>query len=435
MKIKLRQGGARMPVFQYQVKNQSGQGSSGQMEAASSREVAQKLREEGYFITAITAKGGSFAKTIGKSGRKPAPQSNLRDSGSFWENLSSPIKLKDLSLFTKQLAVLIRAGLNINNCLRILAEQTENMQLARVIRHIRNEIEGGESLHTTLLRRPKIFSGMYCHMVEAGEASGQLETVLERLNQQLERDFELKKKVSGAMIYPAVIACVAVAAVFVLMIVVIPTFTKIFTDAGMKLPALTQLLIDTSKIFQQFWYLVLLGLIGAVVGFKKYYDTTSGRMVVDKLMFGMIVIGPVIKKVVAARFTRTLATLLDSGVMVINAMEIVERAVGNTVVAGAINQARVSVTKGSGIAAPLAETKVLPLMVTQMIAVGEETGELSKMLNNVADFYEKEAAYAIEGLTTLIEPAVIVGMGLVVGVVVMAIYIPMFDLSSGATMK
>jgi type IV pilus assembly protein PilC len=416
-----------MPVFQYQVKNQSGQSSSGQMEAAASRDVAVKLRDEGYFITAITEKGGGASKTFGKA----ATKSNGK-SGSLF---GTKITLKDLCLFTKQLAVLIRAGLNINNCLRILAEQTENQQFAEIIRQIRAEIEGGESLHVALARHPKIFSVMYRHMVEAGEASGQLETVLERLNQQLERDFELQKKVSGAMVYPMVIACVCVAAVFVLMIVVVPTFTKIFTEAGMKLPTITQILVNTSSFFQRFWYIVLAGLIGGVVGFKKYYNTPQGRKTVDKLMFGMTVIGPVIKKVVAARFTRTLATLLDSGVMVTNAMEIVERAVGNTVVAAAINKARVSVTKGTGIAAPLAETKVLPLMVTQMIAVGEETGELSKMLNNVADFYEKEASYAIEGLTTLIEPLIIVVMGVVVGAVVMAIYLPMFDMSSGATMQ
>jgi type IV pilus assembly protein PilC len=419
-----------MPVFQYQVKNKNGQSAAGQMEAATSRDVALKLREEGYFITAIAEKGGSSAKAFGKK----AAQGNTR-SGSFWQNLTSPITLKDLCLFTKQLAVLIRAGLNINSCLRILAEQTENMQLAEVIRQMRAEIEGGDALHVALARRPKVFSGMYVHMVEAGEASGQLETVLERLNQQLERDFELKKKVSGALVYPIVIACVAVAAVFVLMTVVVPTFTKIFADAGMELPFLTKLLVDISDFFVKYWYIVAVALIGMVVGFKVYYNTPSGRMAVDKLLFGVVAVGPVIKKVVAARFTRTLATLLDSGVMVTSAMEIVERAVGNTVVAAAIHKSRISVTKGAGIAVPLAETKVLPLMVTQMIAVGEETGELSKMLNNVADFYEKEAAYAIEGLTTLIEPTVIVGMGLVVGVVVMAIYIPLFDMSSGATMK
>jgi type IV pilus assembly protein PilC len=415
-----------MPVFQYQVKNRNGYSAAGQMEAASSHDVALKLREEGYFITAITEKGSAL-------GKKAA--SGNTQSGSFWQNLTSPITLKDLCLFTKQLAVLIRAGLNINNCLRILAEQTENKQLAGIIRQMRTEIEGGDALHVALARRPKVFSGMYVHMVEAGEASGQLETVLERLNQQLERDFELKKKVSGALVYPTVIACVAVAAVFVLMTVVVPTFTKIFADAGMELPPLTQLLVSTSDFFVKYWYVVVVALIGAVFGFKAYHKTPRGRLTVDKLLFGMAAVGPVIKKVVAARFTRTLATLLDSGVMVTGAMEIVERAVGNTVVAAAINKARISVTKGAGIAVPLADTKVLPLMVTQMVAVGEETGELSKMLNNVADFYEKEATYAIEGLTTLIEPTVIVGMGLVVGVVVMAIYIPMFDMSSGATMR
>jgi type IV pilus assembly protein PilC len=414
-----------MPTFQYQVRDRKGQSSGGQMEAATMREVAVKLQGEGYFVTSITPKGGpGFVGSAGLSKSFPG-----RGFG------GPQVSLKDLVLFTKQLAVLIRAGLNINNCLRILAEQTENRKFATVISQIRVEIEGGEALHVAMQRRPKIFSTMFVHMVEAGEASGQLETVLERLTQQLERDFELKKKVSGAMVYPAIIALVAVAAVFVLMTVVVPTFTKIFEDAGMELPFLTRFLVSASKFFVAYWYLVLAALVGLVVGSKKYYASPAGRKTVDKLLFGLIVIGPVIKKVVAARFTRTLATLLDSGVLITGALEIVEQAVGNSVVAAALAKTRVSVTKGAGVAGPLAATKVLPLMVTQMVAVGEETGELSKMLNNVADFYEKEAAYAIEGLTTMIEPAVIVLMGAIVGVVVMAIYIPMFDMSSGATLR
>jgi type IV pilus assembly protein PilC len=414
-----------MPTFQYQVRDRSGQSSGGQMEAATMREVAVKLQGEGYFVTSITPKGGpGFVGSAGLSKSFPG-----RGFG------GPQVSLKDLVLFTKQLAVLIRAGLNINNCLRILAEQTENRKFATVISQIRVEIEGGEALHVAMQRRPKIFSTMFVHMVEAGEASGQLETVLERLTQQLERDFELRKKISGAMVYPAIIALVAVAAVFVLMTVVVPTFTKIFEDAEMELPFLTRFLVGASKFFVAYWYLVLAALVGIVAGFKNYYASPAGRKMVDKFLFGLVVIGPVIKKVVAARFTRTLATLLDSGVLITGAMEIVERAVGNSVVAAALAKTRISVTKGAGIAGPLAATKVLPQMVTQMVAVGEETGELSKMLNNVADFYEKEAAYAVEGLTTLIEPAVIVLMGAIVGVVVMAIYIPMFDMSSGGTMR
>lgn len=412
-----------MPVFQYQAKEKSGRTVSGQLEALTIRDAAVKLRDDGYFITSITPKGLSGSQTGGKSGGLTLPGLG-----------GSKVTLKDLVLFTKQLAVLIRAGLNINSCLRILAEQTENRQFAVIIGQVRGEIEGGEALHIALQRRPKIFPAMYVHMVEAGEASGQLETVLERLTETLERDFELKKKVSGAMIYPAVIAAVATVAIFILMTVVVPTFTGIFEDSGMELPMVTKMLIATSKIFSQYWYLLLAGLLGSVFGVKFYYGTPRGRKQIDQFMFGLAVIGPVIKKVVAARFTRTLATLLDSGVLVTSAMEIVERAVGNTVVAGAINKARVSVSKGTGLAIPLAETKTLPLMVTQMIAVGEETGELSTMLNNVADFYEKEAGYAIEGLTSLIEPAVIVVMGIVVGIVVSAIAFPMFDLNSGASL-
>jgi type IV pilus assembly protein PilC len=406
-----------MPVFLYQVKDKNGRAVSGQLDALTMRDAAAKLRDDGYFITSIRPKG------VGGARKK-----------SIFAGFGGKVSLKDLLLFSKQLAVLIRAGLNINTCLRILNEQTENRNFAMVIGQIRAEVEGGEALFVTFKRRPKIFPAMYIHMVEAGEASGQLETVLERLAEHLEREFELKKKVKGAMIYPAVIATVAVAAVFVLMIFVVPTFTQMFTDSGMELPGMTQLLVKTSGVFTKYWYVLLVVLAGIIFGFKYYYNTPAGRNNVDKLLFGMMVVGPVIKKLVAARFTRTLATLLDSGVLITNAMEIVERAVGNAVVSSAINKARVSVTKGSGIASPLAETKTLPLMVTQMISVGEETGELSIMLNNVADFYEKEAAHAIEGLTSLIEPAIIVFMGLVVGAVVTAIYLPMMDISSGATM-
>lgn len=412
-----------MPVFQYQAKEKSGRVVAGVLEAANLREAANKLREDGYFITSLTVKGG-VGKDTGKSGA--AGLNGL---------LAQKITLKDMVVFTKQLAVLIRAGLNINNCLRILAEQTENKQLALIIGQVRADVEGGEALHVALKRHSKYFSSMYIHMVEAGEASGQLETVLERLADGLERDFELRKKVTGAMTYPAVIVVVMIAALFVLMTVVVPTFTQIFTDNGMELPLITKLLVQTSDFFTRFWYLLLGGLIGLVVGFKYYYSTPAGRKAVDKAMYGLGIVGPVIQKVVAARFTRTLATLLDSGVMITNAMEIVERAIGNTVVAGAISKARISISKGTGIANPLAETHTLPLMVTQMIHVGEETGEISKMLNNVADFYEKEAGYAIEGLTSLVEPLIIVAIGLVAGLIVFAIYIPMFDINSGAALR
>ncbi|HEY8464571.1 MAG TPA: type II secretion system F family protein [Bacillota bacterium] len=411
-----------MPVFQYRAKEKNGQTITGQLEAVTIRDAAAKLRADGYIITALTPKGLSNSYSGTKSKAGPLGLGGRR------------VSLKDLVIFTKQLAVLIRAGLNINTCLRILAEQTENKQFALSIAEIRAEVEGGEAFHVALQRRPKIFSAMYVHMVEAGEASGQLETALERLNATLERDFELRKKVKGALTYPAVIAVVATVAVFILMTVVVPTFTQIFEDSGLELPLVTKVLIGTSKFFSQFWYLLLAGLIGLVFGLKFYYNTPQGRLIIEQFLFALAVVGPVIKKVVAARFTRTLATLLDSGVLVTNAMEIVERAVGNTVVAGAINQARISISKGTGIAKPLAETKVFPLMVTQMIAVGEETGELSTMLNNVADFYEKEAGFAIEGLTSLIEPLVIVIMGIVVGIVVAAIAFPMFDLNSGAAL-
>lgn len=407
-----------MPSFEYSVRDKRGQSLRGSLDAPSIREAAVKLREEGYFITSL--------QPTGEANSGAERQSKLRQK---------KVQLRELLIFTRQFGVMIQAGVNLASCLNLMAQQTENPYFASVIHQIRRNVEGGETLHGAMAKYPKIFPTIYIHMMEAGEASGQLETVLFRLVEHLEREFELKKKVSGAMAYPAMVVVVAIGVIFGLMTFVLPNFLVMFRTANMELPAVTKLLMVTSDMFVKFWYLILAALVGTVLGVKIYWDTPTGRRQIDKLLFNLKIIGPVIQKLASARFSRTLATLLESGLMITLSLEMVERAVGNTVIADAIGQARINITQGTGLAKPLIEKKVFPPMVTQMIAVGEETGELSTMLNQVADFYEKEAGYAIESLTKLIEPAIMVCLGGVVALVVAAVMLPMFSLSSGATLQ
>ena len=408
-----------MPSFEYSVRDKRGQALKGYMEAPGLREAALKLREEGYYITSLQPRGEV------KAGLKS--QTN--------KMFQKKVTLRELLIFTRQFGVMIRAGVNLASCLNLMTQQTENPFFASVIHQIRRDVEGGDTLHGAMAKYPKIFPTIYIHMVEAGEASGQLETVLFRLVEHLEREFELKKKVSGALTYPAMVVVVAIGVIFGLMTFVLPNFLGMFSSANMELPGITLLLMATSDMFVNYWYLILAALVGTVLGIKYYYDTPAGRRKIDQLLFNLKVVGPVIQKLASARFTRTLATLLESGLMITISLEMVERAVGNTVVAEAIGQARVNITQGTGLAKPLMERKVFPPMVTQMIAVGEETGEMSTMLNQVADFYEREAGYAIESLTKLIEPAIMICLGGVVAMVVAAVMIPMFSLSSGATIR
>jgi type IV pilus assembly protein PilC len=408
-----------MATFVYQCKDQTGRFSKGQLEAGSLREAATKLREENLYITNLQPLGLVQARS--KRNAQPL--------------FGSGVKLKDLLVFTRQFSVMIGAGVNLVSCLNILADQTENKFLAAIIHDIRREVENGSPLHAAIAKHDKAFPPLYIHMVEAGEASGQLDVVLQRVGEYLEREFALRKKVTGAMVYPAVIVLVAIVVVTILMTVVIPQFLTMFRDAGAQLPLMTRLLIGVIDFMQHFWYLIFGALFGGIAGFFYYRNTPQGRYVTDKLFYRMMIFGPVIQKVASARFSRTLSTLLESGVMITNSLELVEKAVGNTVIARAVATARQNITRGSGLAIPLEQTGTLPRMVTQMIAVGEETGELTKMLDQVAEFYEKEAAYAVEGLTSLIEPAIIVVLGGIVAVIVSAIMLPLFDISTGATMK
>lgn len=424
-----------MPNFTYQGKDRSGRSLDGQIEAASTQEAAAKLRNENLFITKLQPTGSLSLTHKSSSAKSVSVKNNASSHNKKSNSTRGKVKLKDLLVFTRQFGVMIGAGVNLVNCLNLLSQQAENKFLANIISEIRRDTESGLALNVALARFPKAFPPIFIHMVEAGEASGQLETVLQRLSEFLERQFELQKKVSGAMVYPSVIICVAIAVVTILMAFVVPSLMGMFTSAGLELPLPTQIVMAVSWFFQHFWYVVVGGIVGAVIGLKYYRNTAQGRYATDAFAYRLPVIGPVIQKVVSARFSRTLATLLESGVPIINSLELVEKTVGNAVVALAIAQSRENITKGSGIAKPLESTAVFPQMVTQMVAVGEETGELSRMLDQVADFFEKEAGYAIDGLTALIEPAIIVVLGGFVAIIISAIMLPMFDLSTGAGMK
>jgi len=405
-----------MPSFVYQARDRKGATSKGQIEAAGIREAAAKLRDEGFFISYL----------------RPVTESKTeRGEG---KRRGKRVGLRDLLLFTRQFAVLIKAGVNITACLKIMEEQAENPVLGQVIAGIRRDVESGNPLYQALERFPKVFPSIYVHMVEAGEAGGQLETVLERLGEYFEREFMLRKKIVGALSYPVVIAVVAVIAVVLVMVLIMPVFVEMFLDAGIELPAPTKILIAISNFLGDYWYLILFFVAAAAGGFSFYRKTPQGKMAVDRFLYRMKIIGPVIQKTVVARFSRLLATLLDSGILITTSLEIVERAVANGVIASSVAEARRNLTKGSGLAGPLTETGAYPAMVTQMIAVGEETGELSTMLNEIADFYEKEAGYAVEGLTAMIEPAVIIFMGLAIGVIVISVIMPMMQISTGATL-
>lgn len=413
-----------MPTYVYQARKRGAPVVNGQIDADSIREAAAKLRNDGFYITDLRSPGASVVITKPRFAKKVVEKSEKKNGGK--------VKLKDLLVFTNQFAVMIRAGLNLVNCLGMLAQQTESKALSAIISRIKHGVEGGQTLSATLTLFPKVFPPIYIHMVEAGEAGGQLDTVLDRLSEHLNREFELKKKVSGALVYPMIIVFVAVIVVFMLMTFVVPTFVQMFKDGEMELPTITKLIIVVSNFCVNFWYIVLIGVVGTFIGCNIYFKSPSGRQFLDSMLYRMKIVGPVIQKLASARFSRTLATLLDSGVMIVPSLELVEKAVGNFVVASAIQKARASITQGSGIAKPLEETKVFPPMVVQMVAVGEETGSLSTLLNQVADFYEKEAGYAVESLTTMIEPAIIMILGGVVGTIVAGIAMPMFDMGAMA---
>ncbi len=399
-----------MPVFKYSGKNRSGAEQKGELEAADLNSATAILRRQGVLGASVKAKSKDFEFKI------PGMQPGVSE--------------KDLVTFTRQFATMIDAGLPLVQCLEILGSQSENKTFATVINKVRSDVEGGSTFAEALRKHPKAYPELYVNMVAAGEAGGILDTILNRLAAYIEKSMALKKKVKSAMVYPSVVVAVAVGVVVLMLLFVIPTFEKMFQDFGGSLPAVTQSVIDMSKFLQRFWWLLLAGSIALFIGLKKYRATTSGQRQTDAMALKLPVVGPIVRKVAVAKFTRTLGTLISSGVPILDGLEIVARTAGNKIIEEAILKTRQSISEGKTIAEPLQQTKVFPPMVVQMIGVGESAGALDTMLNKIADFYDDEVDTAVGALSSMLEPFIMVFLGVALGYIVIAMYLPIFKLAS-----
>ena len=403
-----------MATFAYVGRTRSGAVKKGELSAKTRDEAVDQLRKQSVVVTSLEEKKGG--------------------AGGFKVNLSfgSGLTDKDLVVFTRQFGTMINAGLPLVQCLEILSTQSENKVLRETIGEVKTQVEAGSTFSDALRRHPKVFDDLYVNLVHAGEVGGLLDTILTRLAKYIEKAMKLKGQIKSAMIYPAAILGVAVVVIAVLMIWVIPIFAKMFNELSggkMGLPGPTQLVIDISNIFTSYWWVMLLGTGAVVFGIKKYYSTSQGRMAIDKLLLKTPVFGDLIRKASVAKFTRTLGTLLASGVPLLDGMTICAKTSGNKVIEETLISARTSISGGKTIADPLAASGVFPKMVTHMIAVGESTGALDAMLGKIADFYEDEVDQAVASLTSLLEPMMMVFLGIVIGFIVVAMYLPIFKMS------
>jgi type IV pilus assembly protein PilC len=340
------------------------------------------------------------------------------------------VKPKSLQIFSRQFATMIEAGLNVVSALVILEEQTEDRYLAEVVRELRADVEAGLLLSQALARHPKVFSRLYISMVEAGEAAGILDQVLDRVAFQIEKDTQIKRRVKGAMIYPTMVLSFATLVLTGMLMFLVPVFVDIFSQLGGELPTLTQWVVNASNLLRDKWYIIGPAFAGSIFGFRRWKKTDSGRRVWDRFKLKIPKIGAVVLKVTMARFSRTLSTLVSAGVDIIKALEITGQTAGNWVVEEALAGVRAKVHEGVPIAQPLLDNSVFPPMVSQMVKIGEETGELEKMLGKIADFYEDEVDASIQSLTSIIEPLMMIGVGMMVGVIIISMYLPMFKMLS-----
>jgi type IV pilus assembly protein PilC len=396
-----------MPLFEYTAKNASnGQIMKGQMQAQNRDEVVGHIRKNRLILVNIREAPKQLKFSFGQPG----------------------IKTRDIVIFTRQFATMINSGLPLVQSLSILASQTENKALKEVTKQVVFDVEAGNTLADAFSRHPKAFSGLFVNMVAAGEAGGILDTILLRLATFLEKNDALIRKVKSAMVYPAVIMSVAAIAITVLLIFVIPVFQSMFASVSMELPLPTRIVIGMSEFLIGYWWAIALGIGGAVFLVKQYYATPDGHKNIDKMLINSPVLGDVIRKSAVSRFTRTLGTLISSGVSILDGLEITAKTSGNRVIHDAVMESRASIAGGETIAAPLERSKVFPPMVISMIAVGEQTGGLDEMLSKIADFYDEEVDVAVGTLLSLMEPVMIVVLGVVVGGMVVAMYLPIFDM-------
>ena len=340
------------------------------------------------------------------------------------------VKMREIVIATRQFATMINAGLPLVQALDILAQQTENKKLKKALQEVLYDVESGNTLADAMAEHPKIFSNLYVSMVSAGESGGILDTILLRLATFLEKNEALTRKVKGAMIYPGVVLSVAVVAIAILLLFVIPTFQTMFASFNQQLPLPTRIVIGMSEFLQSYWWAMLAGLGVTALAFNRWVSTAAGRLKFDRFLLRVPILGNLVRKSAIARFTRTLGTMLSSGVTILDGLEITARTAGNRVIHDAVMESRAAIAGGKSIAEPLKETEVFPPMVTQMIHVGEETGDLDGMLSKIADFYDEEVDVAVESLLKALEPALIVILGTIVGGMIVAMYLPIFSLVS-----
>jgi len=343
---------------------------------------------------------------------------------------SRRVKEKELVVFTRQFATMIDAGLPLVQCLEILASQQQNAAFKDILSKVKGDVEAGSTFADALRHHPRVFNDLFCNLVAAGEAGGILDTILNRLAAYIEKTMNLKKKVKGAMVYPSVVLSIALVVVAGLLLFVIPVFQKMFADMGGTLPAFTQFVIYLSEMMRRYFLFIAGGMVILAVAFVRWYRTEKGRMIVDDLLLKIPVMGSLIKKVAIAKFTRTLGTMLSSGVPIMEGLDIVARTSGNKTIERAILRTKASIGEGKTIAEPLGASKIFPAMVVQMISVGESTGALDSMLSKIADFYDDEVDAAVAALTSLIEPALMVFLGITVGGLVIAMYLPIFQMAA-----
>lgn len=399
-----------MPVYNWQGRTREGSKRKGVLEAANEAAATAQLRSQGVLPTKVRLKP--------------------KDVEEIFTFLQGRVKTKDLVIFTRQFAVMIDAGLPLVQCLQILGDQSENKTLQRVIREVRNDVETGSTFAEALSKHPKVFDDLYVNLVAAGEVGGILDTILNRLAVQLEKADKLMRQFKGAMVYPITVSSIAIGVVLLLLVKVIPVFEKMFQDFGGTLPAPTQMVIELSNWMQDYIAFCLAGLALLVLLHSQARARSPVyRYQSDRVKLALPLFGTIIKKVAVARFTRTLGTMIASGVPILDALEIVSKTAGNKVIEAEVQETRTSISEGKTIAEPLENSKVFPGMMVQMIAVGEETGNMEVMLNKVADFYDDEVDTAVAALTSMLEPLLMVFMGGSIGSILIAMYLPIFTIA------
>jgi type IV pilus assembly protein PilC len=399
-----------MPVFVWDAQTRKGEIKKGEMESANDASLRALLRRQGFKSINIKTKP--------------------KDLAEYLPFLKQRVKEKDVVVFSRIFATMINAGLPLIQCLELLAQQEQNKTFKKIISAVKEDIEGGSTLSDALKKYPNVYDDLFVNLVAAGESGGILDVILQRLSSYMEKAMKLKSKVKGAMTYPASVLVISVGVVALLLLKVIPVFQKMFEGMGGELPGPTQFLVDLSAYAQKYFFVAIVVVVVAFVAFKRFYKTERGTLIIDDLILRSPVFGPLLKKVAVAKFTRTMATMMSSGVPILEGLTIVSKTSGNKIIENALMKVRKSISEGKTIAEPLLETGIFPPMVVQMIAVGEATGALDTMLAKIADFYDDEVDAAVDAMTALLEPFMMVFLGGVVGGMIIAMYLPIFKMAS-----